>query len=128
MNQSTNKLYLNAQVLLKYLLGDEETDTAITCKAANTRFATYDRDLYEAVGSLKSSNQLKAHRMVKLLEMVDIVSYSEVFGKNKPVLTHERVNELRIGAQISSTNKIEEVKDIDNFLEEISRGGSQWQK
>ena len=74
----TSRQYLNAQTVLKYLLGDEEIDTLITCKNDQTNFVTYDHDLYQALGSLQKEDEFKQHRLVKFLENVDIVSFKDI--------------------------------------------------
>jgi len=91
-------VYLDSQSLLKFFLGaDDEVDTLIKCKGTEVDLITYDTDLYEALGSIKPYDNFQIQKLVKLFEVLDILSYRKNFGKEKPILTHERVDELRTG-------------------------------
>ncbi len=92
-------IYLTPDNLLRYFLGvDDQLDTLITCKGTEVNLATYDLDLYEAVGSLKPVDEFKPHRLLKVLEVVDILPFRKTANKDKPVLKNERVDELRLQA------------------------------
>ena len=99
MQMQNRTIYLTPENLLKYLLGnDDEIDTLITCKGTEVDLTTYDQDLYDAMGSLTPNDELKMHRLLKLIEVVDILPYRKASGKNKRILTNERVEELRLKA------------------------------
>lgn len=89
------KMILKASAILKYFLGtDDKIDTLIKCKPSNIELICYDQSLYEALGSLKDYDGFDFRKLVKFLESVDITSYKEKFD-TKPILTDERVDELR---------------------------------
>jgi len=89
-------VYLNSEVLLKFFLGaDDEVDTLIKCRGTEVDLITYDNDLYEALGSIKPYDNFQLQKLIKLIEVLDILSYRKNFGKEKPILTHEKVDELR---------------------------------
>ncbi len=95
-NNAQRSVYLSPENLVRYLTGlDDEIDTLISCKGTQVSLATYDLDLYEAVGTLEPTNELKTHRLLKILEVVDILPFRKAANKDKPVLTHERVAQLR---------------------------------
>lgn len=89
------KLYLKPHVIMKYLLGDDEADTLITCKSAEFDFLTSDQDLYEALGAVADKSMIDYHKLVKLLEVCDICSFTEKFKRPKKILTEARVGEIR---------------------------------
>ena len=88
--------YLNSEALLKFFLGaDDEVDTLIKCRGTEVDLLTYDNDLYEALGSINPHDNFQLQKLIKLIEVLDILSYRKNFGKEKPILTHEKVDELR---------------------------------
>ncbi|PIN72178.1 hypothetical protein COV21_02995 [Candidatus Woesearchaeota archaeon CG10_big_fil_rev_8_21_14_0_10_45_5] len=102
MNQQANeagtkqKMFLKPEAVLKYFLGtDEHIDTIITCRGSEFEIMTYDYNLYEALGSIKPYDNFKLARLVKFLEVVDVLSYEKALGSEKPILKEERVEELR---------------------------------
>jgi len=100
MNQKKT-LYLKAEAILKFFLdADDEIDTLIKCKSTEVNLLTYDFDLYQALGSLKPQDAYQQAKLIKLLEAVDVLSYRKNFNTEKPVLTDERVDELRKTALI----------------------------
>lgn len=91
----TRSMVLKASAIVKYFLGtDDKIDTLIKCKPGDVELSCYDQSLYEALGSLKDYDGFDFRKLVKFLESVNIVSYKNKFG-SKPILTDERVDELR---------------------------------
>ena len=90
-----NQTMLDSESLLKYFLGtDDEIDTLITCRS-DVQLSTTDKALYEALGSIKEYDNFKLARLIKLLEVTDIISYRMGSGREKGILTHEQVEHLR---------------------------------
>ena len=103
MNTMVNKMYMKAEMILKYLIGnDNEVDTMISC-GANTELVTTDHALYEALGSVK--DDFNWRRLVKFLEVVQVISYKNVHKREKPILTEKRVEELRKALEADNTQK-----------------------
>jgi len=91
-----NRMYLSSEQLLKFLIGKDETvDTLIICGKEGTSLFTTDLALHEAFGSIKPYDNVKTNRIAKLFENVDVESFRKAAKMGKPVLTHERVEELR---------------------------------
>ena len=90
------KLYLKAGAILKYFLGtSNKIENLILCKNNEVDLVTTDQDLYEALGSLKDYDNFNQRKLVKFLEVVEIGSLKRVKGRERSILTHERVEELR---------------------------------
>ncbi len=90
------KLYLKAGAILKYFLGtSDKIDTLIMCRNNEMDLVTTDQDLYEALGSLKDYDNFNQRKLVKFLEVVEVGSLKRVKGKERTILSHERVEELR---------------------------------
>ena len=90
------KMYLNSEALLKYFLGtDDHIDTLIKCKGSEIDLWTYDYNLYEALGSIKSYDDFKLGNLVKLLEVVKVLPYEDYTDNKKKILSYNRVEELR---------------------------------
>ncbi len=90
------KLFLASDIILKFLITDDDaTDTLILCKNTMFHFTTTDFCVYEALASIKTYDDFKLNKLAKFFEVVQIVSYQNVNGREKPLLTHERVDELR---------------------------------
>jgi len=90
------KLYLKAGAILKYFLGtSNKIETIILCRSNEIDLVTTDQDLYEALGSLKDCDNFNQRKLVKFLEVVEIGSLKRVKGKERTILSHERVEELR---------------------------------
>jgi|SRR3989344_4883729 len=89
-------MHIKTPKILKFFLGtDEDTDTLIMCRNSEIDLVTYDYELYEALGSIKEYDNFQLNRLIKFLESVDIVSYRKNAGKEKPILTHEKVEDIR---------------------------------
>ena len=87
---------INAETILKYLISsNEEIDTKIICKDPNVNLITTDKDVYQALGSIKQQDNFQLNKLTKFFENVDIISWKERTRKEKGVLTFERVEELR---------------------------------
>ncbi len=102
MNENMNKqkiemkkIFLKAEAILKYFLGNEKIETMIMCKPNNVVLFTYDQSLYEAIGSLEQEQKQQLTKLTKLLENVNIVSYKEKLKQPRKILKQERVDELR---------------------------------
>jgi len=81
---------LNPEFILKYLIGnDEKADTLVMCNSSEVKLITTEQALYEALGCIKSYDDFKLNKLVKLLEVV------EVQAGEKAILKEERVEELR---------------------------------
>ena len=90
------KLYLKAGAILKYFLGtSDKIETIILCRNNEIDLVTTDQDLYEALGSIKDYDNFNQRKLVKFLEVVEIGSLKRVKGKERTILSHERVEELR---------------------------------
>lgn len=88
--------FLAADAILKYLISNSERiETMILCKSPDTDLTTTDYEIYQALGSLKKYDGLMQAKLVKLFENVDVSSHRSVSGRDKEILTHGRVEELR---------------------------------
>ncbi len=95
-SSSKQKMYLKAELILRYLIGnDDKLETMIICKSPDIDFVTSDQSIYEALGSIKPSDGFKLPKLVKLFEVVDIVSYKSGTKQDRKILTDARVEELR---------------------------------
>jgi hypothetical protein len=90
------KYFLTAEAILKYLLAtDDKIDTLITCKPDGVDITTSDYNVYEAMGSIVSEDNVQLNRLTKFLEVVDVVSHRQTQRQEKPILKEERVAALR---------------------------------
>ena len=55
---------------------------------------TPDKDIYEAVGSIQQYDDFNLHKLKKMFEVVEVQSFRAKQGE-MPILTHERVEEIR---------------------------------
>lgn len=84
------RVYLAPEAILRYpITEDDALNTLIMCKAGEVDLSTSDRDVYEALGSIKPYDTFKLNKLTKLFEGV------EVFKGRKVVLTEARVDALR---------------------------------
>lgn len=98
-NAIKNSVRLNAEIILKYLIGnDEKIETMIMCKNPNVDLATTDKEVYDALGSLRPYDSFKINRLTKFFENVDVHSFRQNTGSEKQVLTFQRADELRKSA------------------------------
>ena len=95
-----HKVYLRAVDILKYLMENEMLTTLITTNPDNLELITSDQSLYEALGSIKKRDKININLLVKLLEIVTIVSFSYNLGLKRKALSHERAQELRTLASV----------------------------
>ena len=93
------RVYVEPHLILRYLISDDEKlDTMIVCKPKDLGLYTTDLALHEALCSIKPFDNFKLNKLVKFVETVDVLSYNKETGKEKPIVTHERVESLRAGA------------------------------
>jgi len=95
-NLQKQSIYLKPEDILSFFLEtDDNVDTLVKCKATEVELLTTDQDLYEALGSLQQPDKFELNKLVKFFESVDVISYKRTTRKEKPILTHERVEQLR---------------------------------
>ena len=93
------KYFLSTEALLKYFLGtSDKIDTLIKCRSENIILQTTDYELYKALGSMEKYDALSKAKLVKLLENTDVQSNRKLKGKEKEILTFEKVDEIRKNA------------------------------
>lgn len=98
-NNQKQRMYLNTETILKFFLGTDDTvDTLIKCKSSEIDLMTSDYELYEALGSLKDYDGFKLNKLIKFLEVVDVVSYRKNKYQEKPILKEEKIDQLRKAA------------------------------
>jgi hypothetical protein len=96
------KLFLHAEAVYRFLLEkDENIDTLILCKNTMVDIITSDQALYEAIGSIEDKSKINFSKLVKLLEVVEIVS-AKALGKQRNILIDDRVNQIR--GSVSNVN------------------------
>ena len=89
--------------ILRYLIGkDDEIDTLVMCKSSEVKLVTSDKAIYEALGSMKPSDDFKLPKLVKLFEVTKIQS-----AKEKSILTDKRVETIRTSALKTKEEKEE---------------------
>ncbi len=94
--ENKQSMLIRASAVLKYFLGtSDRIDTLIKCKPDDIELMCYDQSLYEALGSLKDYDEFNFRKLVKFLESVDVISFRKHVKKPKPILTDERVDQLR---------------------------------
>tara|TARA_Y100000310_G_scaffold275909_1_gene292691 strand:- start:6279 stop:6686 length:408 start_codon:yes stop_codon:yes gene_type:complete len=87
---------LSSENILAYLITEEDKiNTLILCKGSEYDFITTDHAVYEALGAVKPEDDFKLNKLTKFFEVVKVVSYANVFRKEKPILTEKRVEDLR---------------------------------
>ncbi len=90
------KIYLRAGGIMRFMLGtSKKIDDMVMCKSNEIDLVTTDQDLYEALGSIKDYDKFNQRRLVKFLEVVEIGSLERVKGKQRTILTDERVEQIR---------------------------------
>ena len=97
---SQNKqVMLDSAAILRYLMGnDEKIETMVMCKNPSLDLETTDKEVYEALGSLRHYDNFKINRLTKFFENVDVHSFRQKTGNEKPVLTFEKADALRQSA------------------------------
>jgi hypothetical protein len=75
-------------------------ETRILCPPNHIQYVTSDAALYQAIGSIKSYDEVQLNKIAKLLEVAMVVP------QPKWPLTHERVDELREEALRNNINQI----------------------
>ena len=90
------KRFLKPDTILRYLITDDlDIEVMIMCKGEKMNLITTDKDVYEALGSIKPYDNFKLNKLVKFFEVVNITSYEDITKNKKPILKESRVEELR---------------------------------
>ncbi len=119
-NTGKQKMYLKAEALLRYLLGrDDKLDTLIMCKGGQVDLVTSDQSLYEALGCIVADDKFHINRLVKMLEVVDVVSYVTGMKQERKILKEERVKELRdlLPNHTQDSKEVEKSREKENDKE-----------
>lgn len=89
------RAYLKAEAILKFLTeSNDNLDTMIMC-GNDIQLTTTDQSIYEAVASVEDKSRINLNKLAKLLEVVEINSYSSVFGRERSILKDKRAAEIR---------------------------------
>ncbi len=110
-NIGRKKIYLRAEMIYKYLIGDEDMETLVFCKPGKLDMLTTDQSLYEAIGSIKDKDSINYNKLVKFLENVDVLSFRHALKKKRTVLRDDRVREIIV--------KAKEKTDLDDLYREV---------
>jgi len=88
--EQKKRVYLTAEAILRYLITDDDIlGTLIMCKAGEFELHTTDKDVYEALGSVRPNDAFKLNKLTKFFEGVTIQKAA------KTILTEARVDTLR---------------------------------
>jgi len=92
------KYYLKAEVINKFLTSsDDKLETLIM--VSGLELLTTDQALYEAMASVEDRKKIDLNKLVKLLEVTQIVSHQNSTGTKRTILTPEKATEIRKKAQ-----------------------------
>jgi len=98
LQKTKEKKFLNANLIFKYLSSENETlDTLVMCNPKEAYIYTFDQSLYEALGSFDDRSQINHNKLVKLLEVMEVLPYRTVMKTKRKVLTQERAEEIKFG-------------------------------
>lgn len=95
IKKNKQKMYLKPEAILMYLMGEESLHTLIVTKNTEFELVTTDQNLYEALGAVEDRNKINLNLLVKLLEVTNVMTHSEMMKQERKILTPERVDELR---------------------------------
>ena len=116
INQQTKqRMYLTAESIYRFLLElDDKLDTLILCKSSEVNLVTTDQSLYEALGSIEDKSKINFNKLVKFMEVTELLPFLQTMKKPRQILTDKRVAEIRALKKEASTAKdksVEEAKD-----------------
>ena len=97
VNQQTKqKMYLTAESIYRFLLElDDKLDTLILCRSSEVYLVTTDQSLYEALGSIEDKSKINFNKLVKFMEVTELLPFSQTMKKSRQILTDKRVAEIR---------------------------------
>ena len=97
VNQQTKqKMYLTAESIYRFLLElDDKLDTLILCRSSEVYLVTTDQSLYEALGSIEDKSKINFNKLVKFMEVTELLPFSQTMKKPRQILTDKRVAEIR---------------------------------
>ena len=116
INQQTKqRMYLTAESIYRFLLElDDKLDTLILCKSSEVNLVTTDQSLYEALGSIEDKSKINFNKLVKFMEVTELLPFLQTMKKPRQILTDKRVAEIRALKKEASAAKdksVEEAKD-----------------
>ena len=92
------KYLLTSETILKYLFEkDAIVENLIFSKPENVTLFIYDQNLYEALACIEDRTKINYNRLIKLLEVVNIMSYADT--KERTILTPEKAKEIFSGSE-----------------------------
>ena len=96
--KAKQRTYLKADSIYKFLLElDDELDTLVLCKSSSIHLITSDQSLYEALGSIDDKSKINFSKLVKLLEVTELISYVQSTKMPRQILTDKRVEQIKEG-------------------------------
>jgi len=109
--QTKQRMYLTAESIYRFLLElDDKLDTLILCKSSEVNLVTTDQSLYEALGSIEDKSKINFNKLVKFMEVTELLPFLQTMKKPRQILTDKRVAEIR-------SLKKEESRAKDNAVE-----------
>ena len=112
--KAKQRMYLTAESMYKFLLGmDDKIDTLVLCRSSEVHLITTDQSIYEAIGSIEDKSKINFNKLVKLMEVTEIVSFAQSMKKPRTILTDKRVDDIR-GLKKEISNEIDNAKKRDD--------------
>ncbi|MFH0977747.1 MAG: hypothetical protein V1837_00450 [Candidatus Woesearchaeota archaeon] len=88
------KFFLKPELIYRFLtLHDDKLETTIMCSGLD--LITTDQAIYEALASVEDRSAIDMNKLVKLLEVTQIVSHLNSTQKERAVLSHGKAEEIR---------------------------------
>lgn len=112
INQQTKqRMYLTAESIYRFLLElDDKLDTLILCRSSEVNLVTTDQSLYEALGSIEDKSKINFNKLVKFMEVTELLPFLQTMKKPRQILTDKRVAEIRALKEEASAAKDKSVK------------------
>lgn len=108
MTEPKQKYYLRAEDIIAFLLDKgDKLDNFILCRNFSGDLITSDQSLYEAIGSIREKQMINYNKLVKLLEMVEVMPYSQMSGRQRHILTQKRADEINDALKINEVGEVE---------------------
>lgn len=117
INQVTKqKMYLTAESIYRFLLEqDDKLDTLILCKSSEVNLMTTDQSMYEALGSIEDKSKINFNKLVKLMEVTELLPFTQAMKKPRQILTNQRADAIRnfkTAKEKEAIAKIEQKEEI----------------
>lgn len=95
MIEKTKKIFVDSATMLRFMILEDANLEQKFIYDAKGSYYTTDQELYMAIASILPYDNSNIKKLGKLLEVMEVMSYEQLTGKPKIILSHDAMEKIR---------------------------------